>query len=306
MPAMPIRPTRRAVLASAPALLLSSGCSPWAAHRPNAAQVTAQRKALDRLQQLEQSLDGRLGLFALDTGSGRELAHRANERFPLCSTFKVLAAAGVLAQSAHSPGLLQQRIAYQSSDLVSYSPITEKHAGQGMTVAELCAAGLQYSDNTAGNLMIGMLGGPEGVTAYARSIGDTAFRLDRWETALNSALPDDPRDTTAPMAMGRSLHRLVLGGALPAPQREQLRQWLLGNTTGRARIQAGIPADWRIGDKTGGGDHGTANDIAVLWPPGRAPVVLTIYTTQRRKEAAARNDVLAAAAQAVVGWLEKA
>jgi len=295
-------PTRRALLAAAPAALLSCGCSPWAARQPE----QAQRAALQRLAQLERSLDGRLGLFALDTGSGRALAHRADERFPLCSTFKVVAAAGVLAQSAQVPGLLARRIAYPRSDLVSYSPVTEKHAGPGMTVAELCAAGLQHSDNTAGNLMIGLLGGPEGVTAYARSLGDTAFRLDRRETALNSALPGDVRDTTTPRAMAGTLQRLVLGDALPAPEREQLRQWLLGNTTGRARIQAGIPADWRIGDKTGGGDYGTANDIAVLWPPGRAPVVLALYSAQPRQEAAARNDVLAGAAQAVAGWLGNA
>jgi len=302
MSAMTNRPTRRAVLAAAPALLVAAGCSPWAARQPDAAQ----REALERLERLEQRLDGRLGLFALDTGSGRELAHRADERFPLCSTFKLLAAAGVLAQSAQTPGLLARRIAYQRADLVSYSPVTEKHAGPGMTVAELCAAGLQHSDNTAGNLMISLLGGPEGVTAYARSIGDTAFRLDRRETELNSALPDDPRDTTTPRAMAGTLQRLVLDDALPAPEREQLRQWLLGNTTGRARIQAGIPADWRIGDKTGGGDYGTANDIAVLWPPGRAPVVVALYSTQPRKEALPRNDMLAAAAQVVVGWLESA
>ncbi|MDB5929546.1 MAG: putative beta-lactamase [Polaromonas sp.] len=293
-------PNRRAFLAATPVLLFSSGCASWAAQNQSVSHATAQ------LEQLEKTLAGRLGLFALDTASGRELGYRAEERFPLCSTFKVLAAAGVLAKSAQSPGLLQRRIAYQPGDLVSYSPITSRHVGQGMTVAELCAAGLQYSDNTAGNLMIGMLGGPEGVSAYARSMGDTAFRLDRWETALNSALPGDPRDTTTPVAMGRSLHRLVLGNALPAPEREQLRQWLLGNTTGSARIKAGIPADWRIGDKTGGGDYGTANDIAVLWPPGRAPVVVAIYTTQRSQEVAARNDVLASAARTVVGWLGNA
>lgn len=297
---MTTRSTRRSFLAATPALVFSSGCTLWAVQSQNASHAATQ------LEQLEKTLAGRLGLFALDTADGMELAYRAEERFPLCSTFKVLAAAGTLAKSAQSPGLLRQRIAYQPSDVVSYSPITSKHVGLGMTVAELCAAGLQYSDNTAGNLMIGMLGGPEGVSAYARSIGDTAFRLDRWETALNSALPDDPRDTTTPRAMGRSLHRLVLGDALPAAQREQLRQWLLGNTTGSTRIKAGIPADWHIGDKTGGGDYGAANDIAVLWPPGRAPVVVAIYTTQRSKDAVARSDVLASAAETVVGWLEKA
>jgi beta-lactamase class A len=171
-----------------------------------------------------------------------------------------------------------------------------------MTVAGLCAAALQYSDNTAANLLIRMAGGPQAVTAFARSIGDGEFRLDRWEAELNTAIPGDVRDTSTPGAMGRSLQRLVLGDALASPQREQLRDWLYGNTTGAARIKAGIPADWKIGDKTGSGDYGTANDIAVVWPPGSAPVVVAIYTTQARQDAKPRDDVISSAAKIVAGW----
>ncbi|MBC7859012.1 MAG: class A beta-lactamase [Burkholderiaceae bacterium] len=252
------------------------------------------------LTRLETELDGRLGLFALDTGSGAQLSYRADERFPMCSTFKVMLAAAILQRSAQADDLLQQRIRYQRSDLVNYSPVTEQHLADGMTVAGLCAAALQYSDNSASNLLMRMLDGPAGVTAFARSIGDTAFRLDRWETELNSAIPGDLRDTSTPRAMGRSLRRLVMGDALATAQADQLRAWLCGNTTGARRIRAAVPTNWIVGDKTGSGDYGTANDVAVLWPPGRAPIVMAIYTTQQRQATATREDLIAAAALTAV------
>lgn len=258
--------------------------------------------AKDRLEKLEQKFGGRLGVFALDTANGASLGFRADERFPVCSTFKVLAASGILRRSAQVPGLLQRRVQYEQRQLVANSPITEKNLAHGMTVAELCAAALNYSDNTAGNLLMKMLGGPAAVTAFARSIGDSEFRLDRWETALNTAIPGDPRDTSTPQAMGRSLQRLAFGDALAPPQREQLRNWLCGNKTGATRIKAGIPANWRIGDKTGSGDYGTANDVAIVWPPQHEPVVIAIYSTQPHKDSKARNDVIASAAHAVVDW----
>ena len=180
-----------------------------------------------------------------------------------------------------------------------------------MTVSALCAAALQYSDNTASNLLMKILGGPGAVTTFARSIGDRQFRLDRWETALNSSIPgvgvasplENRRDTSTPTAMASSLHRLALGDALEPRLQLQLRVWLQGNTTGATRIRAGVPADWGVGDKTGTGDYGTANDVALVWPPRRAPVVVAIYTTQCEKDAKARNDVIASAARIVVDWL---
>lgn len=206
---------------------------------------------------------------------------------------------------------MQQRIKYQQRDLVTYSPITEQYVKDGMTVAAICAAAMQYSDNTASNLLMKILGGPRAVTAFARSIGDSPkerlrqrqFRLDRWETALNSSIPGDRRDTSTLNAMGQSLQRLALGNALEPHLQAQLQAWLRGNTTGAARIRAGVPADWQVGDKTGTGDYGTANDIAVLWPPRRSPVVVAIYTTQGEKDAKARNDIVASAARIVVDWL---
>lgn len=269
----------------------------WAT-KGNAA-VSAQAQLVN----LERALNGRLGVYVLNTANGTQLSYRANEHFPMCSTFKVLLVSAILKRSTQIDGLMQQRIKYQHSNLVTYSPITEQHVEEGMTVAALCAAAIQYSDNTASNLLIKILGGPGAVTTFARSIGDRQFRLDRWETALNSAIPGDRRDTSTPNAMGQSLQRLALGDALEPHLQMQLRAWLRGNTTGAARIRAGVPADWQVGDKTGTGDYGTANDIAVLWLSQRAPVVVAIYTTQGRKDAKARNDVVASAARIVVDWL---
>nr|5GLC_A Chain A, Beta-lactamase [Burkholderia thailandensis]5GLD_A Chain A, Beta-lactamase [Burkholderia thailandensis] len=273
--------------------------------------------AEQQLRELESTFDGRLGFVALDTATGARIAHRADERFPFCSTFKTMLSAAVLARSAGDAALLQRRIPYAKRDLVRYSPITEKHVGAGMTVAELCAATLQYSDNTAANLLIALLGGPQAVTAYARSIGDATFRLDRRETELNTAipgderdtttpaamaasvrrLPGDERDTTTPAAMAASVRRLLVGDALGTAQRAQLNAWMLGNKTGDARIRAGVPAGWRVADKTGTGDYGTGNDIGVAYPPDRAPIVFVVYTTMRSRNAQARDDVIASAAR---------
>ena len=296
-------PNRRSFLLTLAALPLATTSCARVVRQPNAQTEAATAQA--RLAEVERALGGRLGLFALDTANGAELGHRADERFPLCSTFKMMLAAAILARSAETKDLLQQRVRYDRSDLVTYSPLTEKHLASGMTVAELCAAAVQYSDNTAANLLMELLGGPATVTAFARSIGDRDFRLDRWETELNSAIPGDPRDTTTPAAMGHSLDRLVLGNALGQDQRAQLQDWLRGNTTGDARIRAGVPADWQVGDKTGTGNYGTANDIGVLWPAQRAPIVLTIYTTQHAEHAQARSDIIVAATQVVVDWADK-
>ncbi len=293
---MPHSPNRRTFLLTAAAIPLAAAC----ASRTSSGSDTA---AQTRLAQLEASLNGRLGVFALNTANGARLGHRADERFPLCSTFKVLLASAILDRSTRSTGLMEQRVRFGRGNLVAHSPITEKHLDDGMTVANLCAATIQYSDNTAANLLMGLLSGPTAVTAFARSIGDQEFRLDRWETDLNSAIPGDPRDTTTPEAMGQSLRRLTLENALQAQQREQLVDWLRGNTTGATRIRAGVPENWRVGDKTGSGSYGTANDIAVLWPPQRAPIVVAIYTTRQEKDAKARDDIIATATRIVVDWI---
>ncbi|ABB10876.1 MULTISPECIES: PEN family class A beta-lactamase, Bcc-type [Burkholderia cepacia complex] len=267
-----------------------------------AAATAASRDAetFDALAVLERSAGGRLGVCAIDIASGRRVEHRQNERFPFCSTFKAMLSAAVLAQSVDRPALLQQRVTYTKADLVNYSPVSGKHVDDGMTVAALCEAAIQYSDNSAANLLIKLLGGPSAVTAYARSIGDDTFRLDRWETELNDAVPGDPRDTTTPAAMAASLNALMLGGALPAAQRAQLVAWMRGNKVGDKRIRAGVPAGWTVADKTGTGDYGTTNDAGVVWSPSRAPIALIVYYTQASADARAKEDVIASVARIVV------
>lgn len=286
-------PSRRRFLLTAAVLPFALAHSAWAAQRRVSPRT--------QLAALEKSFGGRIGVFALDTANGARIEYRAQERFAFCSTFKLLLISDILKRSERDAGLLQRHISYSRKDLATYSPITEKHVGSGMTVAALCAAAIQYSDNTAANLLLKIVGGPAAVTAFARSIGDREFRLDRWETELNTAIPGDLRDTSTPEAMGRDLRRLVLGDALPPRDRERLRDWMYGTTTGAARIRAAVPADWKVGDKTGTGDYGTANDIAVVWPPHRAPIVIAVYTTQHAKAAKARNDVIASSARIVVG-----
>ena len=276
-------------------LLLALAATPLA--RAHAAPTAAMPPDM-RLVRLEAASGGRLGVAAWNTGDGRQLFHRADERFPFCSTFKMMLSAAVLAKE---PSVLQQNIRYDKGELVAHSPITEKHVDGGMSIEALCAATIQYSDNTAANLLIRHLGGPEEVTAYARSIGDRQFRLDRWETALNSAIPGDPRDTTTPVAMMESLHKLTLGEALPPAKRAILTDWLIGNTTGATRIRAGVPSSWKVGDKTGAGDYGTINDIAILWPPGnKPPIVLAVYLTQPGKDDKTRAEILGQAAKIVI------
>ncbi len=250
--------------------------------------------------QLEANHSGRLGVAALDTASGSQIEYRGSERFPLCSTFKFMAAAAMLKRSETQPELLAKQIHYRQQDLVSYSPITEKNQDSGMTLAELCQAALQYSDNTAGNLLLNELGGPAALTQFARSLGDTDFQLERWETELNTAIPGDKRDTSSPMAMLRSMNRLLLGQGLKPAQQQQLIEWLKGNTTGNKRIRAGLPSGWQAGDKTGSGDYGTSNDIAIIFPPQQQPLLLCIYFTQPEPKAQWNNQVIVETTQRVL------
>jgi beta-lactamase class A len=256
-----------------------------------------------KLAELEKSTGGRLGVVLINTADNSQIVYRGDERFPMCSTSKVMAASAILKQSETQTGLLNQRVEIKKSDLVNYNPITEKHLDGGMTIAELTDATLRYSDNTAMNKLIAQLGGPAKVTQFARSIGDKTFRLDRTEPTLNTAIPGDERDTTTPAAMAWTLQNLTLDNALAEPQRKQLVEWMKKNTTGGASIRAGLPTTWTVADKTGSGSYGTTNDIAVIWPENQPPVVLVTYFTQPQKEAKSRNDVLAAAAKIVTEGL---
>jgi beta-lactamase class A len=250
-----------------------------------------------QLRDLEQEHSARLGVFARNTATGRSVLYRADERFPMCSVFKTLAVAAVLRDLDRNGEFLAKRIRYTEKDVTDsgYAPITGKpeNLANGMTVAELCAATICYSDNAAGNLLLRELGGPAAVTRFCRSIGDPTTRLDRWEPELNSAEPWRITDTTSPRAIGQTYARLTLGNLLTSQDRKRLTEWLLANTTSGEKFRAGLPADWTIADKTGGGKYGTNNDVGITWPPGRSPIALAVLTTKHEPGAPADNPLVA-------------
>ncbi|MGW3208912.1 class A beta-lactamase [Streptomyces sp. NPDC001135] len=254
------------------------------------------------LAELEQRHGARLGVYARNIRTGRTVAHRAGERFAMCSTFKAFAAAAVLRDHGGCAPL-DKVIHYPPHDIISHSERTGEHVDTGMTVAELCAAAIQYSDNAAGNLLLREIGGPAGLTRFFRSLDDGVSRLDRWETDLGSAIPGDLRDTTTPRALGRSFERLTLGRALARADRERLVGWLKGNTTSAARFRTGLPRDWVLADKTGTGDYGSANDIGVAWTTRRTPLLLTVLSTKSAQDAPADDALVAEAARIVAGVL---
>ncbi|HWK45586.1 MAG TPA: class A beta-lactamase [Stellaceae bacterium] len=260
---------------------------------------------IGKLAEIEKAVGARLGVAVLDTETGRRWSHRSTERFPLCSTFKVIACGAVLARVDAGREDLTRRIRFEAGEVVTYSPVTKgRVGGDGMTLAEVCEAALTQSDNTAGNMILKSLGGPSGVTDFARALGDRMTRLDRWETELNEATPGDPRDTTTPAAMVANLRSLVVEGGLSPRSRDQLATWLVSNKTGDAKLRAGLPRDWRIGDKTGGGDYGTMNDVAVIWPPRRKPVIVSVYMTETKASFDDRNAAIAAIGRAVKAALD--
>lgn len=293
-------PSRRGLLvgltAAGAALVFPSGARAFARETAPAG-VTAQLRAL------EQAHGARLGVFAHDPRTGRGVAYRADERFPMCSTFKTLAVGAVLRDLDRDGEFLATRVHYTEQDTTAagYAPITGRadNLAHGMTVADLCSAAIAYSDNAAANLLLHRLGGPAAVTRFCRSLGDPVTRLDRWEPALNSAEPDRITDTSTPRALAGSYARLTLGRALDPRHRELLTGWLLANTTGANRIRAGLPRGWTVADKTGTGSYGTTNDVALAWPPARSPLVLAVLTTKPDAAAAADEPLLAAAASIV-------
>ncbi|MDQ0466294.1 beta-lactamase class A [Caulobacter ginsengisoli] len=245
---------------------------------------------------------GTLQVFVLDTGSGRTLSYRADQRALMCSTFKVLAVGAVLARVDRRAESLDRRIAFGQADLLPYSPVTTARVGEGrMTVEDLCAAMIQASDNTAANLVMDSLGGPPAVTAFARSLGDKAFRLDRRETELN--LRSGDLDTTTPRAMARSLKSLLLGKSLSAVSRFRLENWMQTSTPGARRLRAGLPKDWVVGTKAGGGPDQT-NDLAIVRPPGRKPILIAAYYHEPTNPPRSPEDVLADVGRIVAAWAQ--
>jgi beta-lactamase class A len=256
----------------------------------------------ERWRAIQARVGGRLGVAVLDTGTGELAGQRLDERFPMCSTFKALAAALVLARVDAGEERLDRRIVVKRADLLEWAPVTSQRVGgDGMTVAELCEAAITVSDNTAANLLLASAGGPAGVTAFARRLGDDVTRLDRTEPSLNEAAPGDPQDTSTPRAMALTLRRLMLGDALSDPGRAQLVRWMSANTTGARRLRAGVASDWRVADKTGTGRLGSTNDVGVLWPPHRAPLVVVAYLTGTQAPGDAREAALAEVARSLNG-----
>ncbi|KQT73570.1 class A beta-lactamase [Methylobacterium sp. Leaf465] len=252
------------------------------------------------LARIAGDLGGRAGIAVLDTSGGPALLHDAEGAFPLCSTFKLLLAAAILARVEAGRERLDRRLAYGEADLDTYAPVTTRALRAGgpeagaMSVEALCAAALVWSDNTAANLLLDALGGPAALTAYGRSLGDPVTRLDRTEPDLNSAVPGDPRDTTRPAAMAATVGKILLGPSLTEASRARLEGWMTASRTGTKRLRAGLPADWGVGDKTGSGAYGTANVVALLRPPARAPLVAAIYLTGSDTTSEARDAAHAA------------
>lgn len=257
------------------------------------------KQAARELRKLERKFGARLGVYAVDTGSGEEVAYNDRERFAYASTFKALAAGAVLRK--YAPDRMDRVVEYSRDDLVEYSPVTEKHVETGMSLRALCDAAVRHSDNTAANLLFDALGGPEGLDAALAKLGDDVTRMERREPELSRWKPGSTRDTSTPRAIAGDLRAYVLGDALGKPERSQLAEWLRRNTTGDGLIRAGVPGGWKVGDKTGtGSGYGVRNDIAVVWPPDAAPVVMAIMSNRRERDAEPRDELIAEAASEVV------
>ena len=258
---------RRSVLGGA-ALLLPTPL--WAAD--GAAAITA----------LEKARGLKIGLAALDTGSGRTLMHRQNERFVMCSTFKMMLSAAVLARVDRGQERLDRVIHYKPSDLLDYAPAAKKNIATGMSIEKLCEAAVELSDNTCANLLFNVIGGPPALQSFVRGLGDMETRHDRIEGALN--VPDGDKDTTKPATMIQSMRKVLLGDVLKPGFRAHLSQWMRDCSTGKERIRSGIPKDWQVGDKPGSA-FDMLNDIAILCPPGnRKPILVCCYTTGNKKD----------------------
>ena len=258
--------------------------------------------AASQLAELEAQVGGRIGVAAVDTASGIRLANRGSERFAMCSTFKWLLAAAVLAEVDRQGLDLERRVAYGPEDLLEHAPVTAAHVSEGaLRTAALCEAAVEVSDNTAANLLLKLIGGPQALTGYLRGIGDFETRLDRYEPDLNSNSTNDVRDTTTPESMIATMQKILLGNALSANSRRLLLAWLKGSKTGLHRLRAGLPSQWMVGDKTGTGDNGAVNDIAIAWPPRRAPLLIAAYLSGSRASADTLNAAHARIGRIVAG-----
>lgn len=291
---MPLTLNRRSFIIGSSLLLPAAGLAPKIA-------FAAGNDIEKQLAALEKRTGGRLGVFVLDTSTNVSFGRRQDERFAMCSTFKALAAAFALARADKGEEKLDRRIPVLKKDLLSYSPVVEKHVGGGMTVRELCDAAVTYSDNAAANLLLASFGGPKGLTTWLRSIGDETTRLDRTEPELNEAKIGDPRDTTTPMAMTETLGRLLLQDVLSPSSRDQFTAWLVANTTGDRRLRAGLPQDWMIGEKTGTSGRGEAGDIGFMRPREGHTILASVYIAEGKKPTKELEPLFAEVGKLIAG-----
>ena len=268
---------------------------------PSIAAADGNSSLITKVERIANELEARLGFAAYDLESGQRWEYQANDRFAMSSTFKTLACAALLHRVDKGEERIDREIIFSESDLVPYSPITEKFAGrQAMTLSDLCGAALTMSDNTAANLIMRALGGPITITNFAKILGDDITRLDRWETELNEALPGDHRDTTTANAMVKNLQKLLLGDALSVESRDQLRGWLEGNQVADGLFRAAVPDDWIVADRTGAGGSGSRSITAIIWPLQRKPIIVALYLTETNASFSERNDAIAEIGKAIV------
>lgn len=287
--------SRRQVLGtiSAAGAMLAAGQPAFAASSTTSSGAADLER---QLGELERSVDDRVGVALMNVATGAVASHRGDERFLLNSTGKCFIAAAVLARVDEGRETLDRRIVIEEGDLVGWTPITEKRLGApGLTVAELCQAAVAWSDNAAANALIESVGGPEAVTAFLRAIGDDTTRLDRVEPELNTHdHAGDERDTTTPLAMMATLRTLLLGDALSPSSRHQLAAWMIEGKVGDARLRAGMPSSWLVGEKTGTNGVGNASDIGIAWPGDRGAVIAVAYTLMPNASGAERDETIAA------------
>ena len=293
-----VRLSRRLLLGGAGLSLW--GCAPTtpASRTPPAPKSSTDVSA--SLAALERSVGGRLGVAALDTARGSRVSYRADERFPMCSTFKLPLVAAVLQRVDAGQEQLGRHVTYDQAAVLEYAPTTSQHVGNGLSVEQLCEASLVVSDNTAANLLLETLGGPPGLTKFFRSIGDVTSRLDRNEPMLNTAVEGDERDTTTPNAMLASMNELLLGSVLSTASRERVQGWLVATKTGSNRLRAGLPPSFRAGDKTGTGENGATNDVAIAWPKAQPPLLIAAYSVGSSASTERLSETLANAARLIV------
>ncbi|GEL05982.1 class A beta-lactamase [Rummeliibacillus stabekisii] len=286
-------------------LILLAGCT----NATNSSAASPEHKTTkekgthtEAFKKLESEFDARLGVYAIDTKTKKSISYQSDERFAFASTYKALATGAMLKQKSMKD--LDKIITYTKEDLVTYSPITEKYVDTGMTVKDIATAAIRYSDNTAGNLLFNELGGPNGFEKALRKMGDKVTQSNRLEPELNLTTPGDLRDTSTPRALASNLQKFVIGDVLPTKKKALLTDLLVGNATGDTLIRAGVPKDWVVADKSGAGGYGTRNDIAVVWPPDRKPIVIAILSSRNTKDATYDDALIAKAAKVVVNALK--